>query len=1119
MNDRSVLFNDNWKFKLFPVDTGYETASNADFTENVEVPHDWLIYDTENLYKSGEGWYKKVFTLPKLENKKCFVEFEGVYMDSTVYVNGKEAGTWHGGYTAFSYDITSLVNTGENVIMVQVRYIAPNSRWYSGAGIFRNVHLTITPEVHIVHNGVYISANGENGEITVMTTAEGEYDNVRHTIFNSDGEKCAEFIGEKFRFEEYKLWDIEEPNVYTLKTELVSDGKTVDCIENKFGFRTIRFDPNEGFFLNGRYMKIKGVCLHHDLGALGAAVNYSALLRQVMLMKKMGANAIRTAHNMPSREFLDICDKVGMLVDSECFDMWELKKTEYDNARFFKETAYDDVKSWVCGDRNHPCVIMWSIGNEIYDTHASERGYEVALMLKRYAEEFDPLGNAKVTIASNFIEWDNAQKVGEMIGISGYNYTERCYDAHHSRYPDTVIYGSETSSAVRSRGIYHFPANLSLLTHDDHQCSSLDNCCVNWGRPAEDAWIQDRDRKFCLGQFIWTGIDYIGEPTPYNTKNSYFGAVDTAGIPKDVYYFYQSVWTDVNKTPMIHLLPYWDFNEGQLIDVIAYTNAPKAELFLNGRSLGVREIDHISGKTVHAEWKVPFEKGELSIKAIDENGNVVAKDVQRSFGDPVSVAFSFDKTEIAADGKDVCFAEIYVEDSNGVPVANARNRIKVEVSGTGRLLGMDNGDSTDYEQYKTDNRKLFSGRLVAIIASDGTEGDINVKITSIGLRSAEFKVKSVSCVHVSGASECVKQVAFTDVKNDIPVRKIEVCTDKQLAFDENCKSAELEYKILPKNATYDDVVCKTVKSNGVETDIVFAERLHDGKIKVEANGDGDGYIRIYAYNGSQYPQVISDTAFAVTGLGDYVRDPYKFISAGSYSSSNIPVSVVKDGALGGFTKPSAVTFTNVDFGSAGTHMLRLYIGNSQNRDIPIRIYDGAPEGKNLIITAMFPHNNGWDGFEPYDFELPCTLKGMKDISFEICDGIIFGGFEFIENIKAYALLFAADNDKLYGDDFTVNGKCVENIGNNVVLEYTDMDFGSGTTKLVIKGRTPNDVNTIQLRYTENGENKTQLLEFAKSTEYIERIFEIEKICGKTDVSFMFMPGSKFDFESFKFIGE
>ncbi len=1109
-SERSQLFNCGWSFALLENGAGYEKAASYTDYKDVEIPHDWLIYDTNDLYKSGEGWYKKTFSLEKGKYKYS-IDFDGVYMDSTVYVNGTAVGSWHYGYSSFSFDVTDLLKDGENTVMVQVRYVAPNSRWYSGAGIYRNVYLTKTDPLHIVRDGVYITADPENGNVKVEIEATGDYDSVCHEVFISDGCKVGEFYSNSFKIDGHKLWNLDDPVLYTIKTSIVKANNITDTVENVFGFRSIKFDPNKGFFLNGQHMKLKGVCLHHDLGALGAAVNYSALERQILLMKKMGANAVRTSHNMPSRELVDICDRVGMLVDSESFDMWELPKTEFDYARFFKEDAHKDVLSWVRRDRNHPCIIMWSIGNEIYDTHVSEHGYEIAEMLAGYVREADPKCHAVLTIASNYIEWENSQKIGNLLVHSGYNYTEKCYDEHHKKYPDTVIYGSETSSAVRSRGIYHFPADIPQLTHDDHQCSSLGNSCVGWGRPMESAWIEDRDREFCAGQFVWTGIDYIGEPTPYSTKNSYFGAADTACFPKDAYYFYQSVWTDFKTDPMIHLLPYWDFNEGQLIDVIAYTNAPAAELFFNGKSLGVQNIDHKHGKTLHAEWKIPYEKGELKVNAIDEDGNIVASDVRSSFGDPVEVVLKADRNVINADANELCFIEISTVDENGTFVANARNYVKVTVEGAGRLLGLDNGDSTDYGQYKTDSRKLFSGKLLAIVGSNGEAGEITVTVSSEGLKTAVLSVQSNGFTHDSAAQKLVPQITPSE-PGEIPIRKIEACAAGGEKLTEERPCADVKYRIFPKNAAFDDITFKFVKPNGVETDIAEAEMCGD-TVKVTAKGEGECILRLYGNNGAEYPQVISDVAFEISGLGEAVHNPYSMILASNFASSDVPVTIIENGALGGFSQRSRVDFTNLDFGKTGTDKIRVYFGNCRNREIPVEIFDG----EELIETLMIPHNNGWDKASPFDFTLPVRLKGVHNISVAVSDNCIFGGFEFIEENRAYAALDPADCDNIYGDDYKIGGNGIENIGNNVVIEFKGMDFGGGAHKLELTGRTPNKVNTIQLCCTADGSLRKQLIEFEYSEEYASRVFEIEEISGTTDISFVFMPGSKFDFLGFRFI--
>lgn len=1126
-NFRNALINNNWEFKLLPLDSGYDKAMSEGGWKAVDLPHDWLIYDTNNLYADGQGWYKRKLEIEETDGKCIRLYFDGVYMDSHIYVNGQDVMRHTNGYTAFYADITKFVHKGENEIVVQVDHRSPNSRWYSGAGIFRDVEVVTTSDTYI--DNVYISAYNDGKVIVSTEFVQGSNyppHRISASVFNANGEIVAsENVEPEFpcstaeitlNVEGPVLWNLENPYLYTVKTEIISvvdcENVVVDTVVDTIGFREAKFDANEGFFLNGKYMKLKGVCLHHDLGCLGSAVNYRATERQVMLMKEMGANAIRTSHNMPSRQLVEICNKVGMLLISECYDMWELEKTKYDNARFFKENADYDVECWVKRDRNAPCVILWSIGNEIYDTHASEHGYEIAERLVKAVRAKDPRGNAKPTIGSNFIEWEGAQKIGKMLGISGYNYTERCYDLHHGKYPDTVIYGSETSSAVRSRGIYHFPASVPMLSHDDKQCSSLANSCVGWGRPAEDAWIQDRNRKFCAGQFVWTGIDYIGEPTPYDTKNSYFGMADTCCFPKDIYYFYQSVWSD---KPMVHLLPYWDFNEGQEIDVIAYTSLPQIELFLNGKSLGVQKIDHANGDKLHAHWIVPYENGEIRVKAMDESGNVIAEDYHRSFGDPVRVWAKADRTTLNADCADLAFVEIGVTDIEGNFVENARNRVSIEVSGAGRLVGMDNGDSTDYEQYKSSNRKLFSGKALAVIGATDEAGEICIKITSEGLEPCELVLNSVQTETIGRSA--VQSIECSTVEKDIPVRKIElVCDNTKL--DENNRSLTAQIKILPENASFDDITCKLVKENGIETNIAECEHS-DGKITVSAKGDGTAFLRVYASNGSKLPQIISDLKFTVTGLGDAVANPYSFISASKFADSNEPLNIIQNGALGGFSNPIYAGFTALDFGNVGTNKFRLYLGNNNERDIPVEVWSGVPneQDSSLISIVKFPHNNGWGHFAPIDFELDKTINGVQNIYLSFADKCIFGGFEFLAEEKAFAKLSAADNDEIYGDEYAVNGSCVEKIGNNVLISFNNMDFGSGTTRVTICGRTPNEINSIQFRNTgADGVQKSQVIEFARAEDYTERSFELSQLTGVNDISFVFMPGSNFDFAWFKF---
>ena len=722
-------FNEGWQFAK----SGLGVTEPGDLSfEPVELPHDWLIYNTLDLYEDSIGWYRKTFQYVR-DEQQVLLCFDGVYMDSSVYVNGQLVGEWKYGYSAFEHEITSALVEGDNELLVKVVHQSPNSRWYSGAGIYRNVWLKTRSRNHIITDGIYVTIqqqpDGWQVEVdTELRLAQDQRAELVHTILyqgqvvaSSQAEVLANITEEgmeeidaeiglekgndaealintqQLQIQSPELWSPDTPNLYDLVTELrlISEDqakKVIESVSQRIGFKHVRMDASEGFVLNGVNMKMNGVCEHHDLGALGAAFNVTALRRRFVLLKEMGVNAIRTAHNMPAKEFMELADEMGILVVSEAFDMWERAKTPYDYARFFPEWSYRDVRSWVRRDRNHVSLVMWSIGNEIYDTHADERGQEVTRMLMEYVQEFDPKGNARVTIGSNYMPWENAQKCADIVKLAGYNYAEKYYEQHHAEHPDWIIYGSETSSVVQSRGIYHFPYEQPVLDDDDEQCSALGNSTTSWGaKSPEYCILAERDHPYSLGQFLWTGFDYIGEPTPYHTKNSYFGQLDTATFPKDSYYIYQAAWTDYKKKPMVHLFPYWDFSPGQIIDVRVCSNAPRIELQLNGKTIGTYDIDHAHGTQLSGWWKVPYQAGELKAIAYDEHGNVIARDVQRSFGDASKLRIQSDRQQLRADGTDLIFAEITVEDEAGNPVHNANNRVQVKVSGAGRLLGLDNG--------------------------------------------------------------------------------------------------------------------------------------------------------------------------------------------------------------------------------------------------------------------------------------------------------------------------------------------------------------------------------------------------------------------------------------------
>lgn len=1132
MTAQNILFNDGWQFCLCDIGTELSALPGRHWYD-VELPHDWLINDTSKLYETGEGWYRR--SLPCSAEQlsgRVLLNFDGVYMNSTLFVNGKEAGSWTYGYSAFEHDITDFLHEGENELLLRVSHQSPNTRWYSGAGIFRDVMLKLRSAAYIGTNGVYIHSapQPEGGWTTeVETDVVGEASDIRMLleVFDPAGASMggygleAHFDGghEKFTASfnstDPELWSVDDPMLYTLKISLYSGSELLDCVNETFGYRTAEFDPDRGFLLNGEPVKLHGVCMHHDLGALGSALNEAALARQLRIMKEMGVNAIRTSHNMPARRLVQLCDEMGLLVDSEAFDMWEKPKTEFDNHRFFTEHAERDVRSWIERDRNHPCIIMWSIGNEINDT-IDPHGLDITKRLYEYVLKYDPKGNAAPTIGSNYMGNENAQKCSDVVKLAGYNYSEYLYDEHHAKYPDWVIYGSETASAVRSRGIYRFPAELPLLTGEDCQCSSLDNSVVGWGSSAMKSWRLDRDCPFCCGQFIWTGFDYIGEPTPYNTKNSYFGIVDTAGFPKDIYYFYQSVWISPEQKKVLHIVPsYWDFIPGQEIDVLIYSNARDVELFLNGKSIGSHVMELETSQDMRAHFKVPFEPGVLRVVGHFADGSECSE-VLHTPADPAAVVLTSDKETLLADGRDIAFVEISTVDVNGIPVGNARNRIRVEVSGAGRLVGLDNGDSTDYDSYKGDNRRLFSGKLLAMIESTLEPGEITVRAYSEGLENAELRLVSENCGEVSGVS-VVTENKFPAVcrayTGEVPARLLLPEVDVN-SFDPERRSAEIRAKLLPENCTYDDISWSVVRRNGVESSLAQVEGSGRSAV-VTAKGDGEFFVRAMVHNGAEHPQVIADIPFTAEGLGAAVRDAYSFISASTLDSSNVPTNIIEDGALSNFDGRTVMTYSDIDFGKTGSQIISLSVGTCF--DMPVEVWEGTPDDGKLICRVDFGNNGHWCGFAGQDFALAERLTGVRTISVVIDSRVIFGGFSFVPIERAYDTNWVGEADSVYGDDYRIDGRRVADIGNNVIINYERLDFGEGGSEaLIISGETGNPMNQIQLRYTPaGGAQKTVLLEFQQDGGREQR-FDIPKLSGVNDVSFVFMPGSRFNFDWFRF---
>jgi beta-galactosidase len=1142
--NKKVLFNDGWEFAKSNLG-----ATNIDALkfEPVDIPHDWLIYNTLNLYENSIGWYRKRFTCSK-EGKQLLLCFDGVYMDSSVYVNGQFVGGWKYGYSSFEHEITDALVEGENEILVKVVHQSPNSRWYSGAGIYRNVWLKTRGRNHIVTDGIYISTkqkdNGWQVEVDTELSVLGDVE-ISHAITYineiiasssavvKSGDSNAQNSQVLFVENPY-VWSTDEPNLYKLITELhlvVTDENSnqnmrkIESISQYIGFRSIELDPQQGFKLNGRKIKLNGVCEHHDLGALGAAFNKAALKRRFVILKEMGVNAIRTAHNMPAPELMELADEMGMLVLSEAFDMWERSKTPFDYARFFKEWAHVDVKSWVMRDRNHPSLLMWSIGNEIYDTHANERGQEITKMLMDSVSKYDPKGNARVTIGSNYMPWENAQKCADIVKVAGYNYAEKYYKEHHERHPDWIIYGSETASIVQSRGIYHFPFEKSILADDDEQCSALGNSSTSWGAKSVEACIlTERDTPFSLGQFIWTGFDYIGEPTPYHTKNSYLGQIDTATFKKDPYYIYQAAWTDYKTKPMVHIFPYWDFNKGQMIDVRVCSNAPRIELQFNGSTIGTFDIDHEHGTQLVGWWKIPYEEGKLKAIAYDENGNIIAIDIRKSFGDAKKISLHVDKEKLTADGSDLIFVEINVEDEHGNTVENANNRVNVKVTGAGRLLGLDNGDSTDYDQYKGVSRRLFSGKLMAIIGATLEPGNIQIEVSSKGLESAKAELESIPAkdVTLAGISAFMKNEespCIMGCSEEIPLRKIEIISDSGQIFDESRKEMYVRARLYPEDTSYRELEWSAVNEGGIVSNIAKVEAFGN-EAKITALGDGEFRIRCTSKNGTDKIKLISQLEFKAVGLGAAYKDPYGFISAGLYDYSKGEVGNGNErGVATSRDGETQVGFREIDFGSYGSDTITIPIFALSSDKYSMQIWEGMPdeEGSELLADVIYQKESKWNVYQEETYRLSKRLRGITSICFVLHAKVHIKGFSFEKKNRAFEQNMAIESDHIYGDTFTMAENGVEGIGNNVSLEFEQMDFISeGASKLVIFGRSPIDKNTIHIQFESIEGQSKQLVEFTQSDGYKERIFELEKITGIQKVTFVFLPGSNFDFGWFRF---
>ena len=790
-----MCFDKGWQFILADSVQMSDVDYNDSFWRRLDVPHDWAregdFYAGNpsgaggGALPGGIGWYRKHFSLGDCETPmketKFFLEFDGVYMNSTVYVNGQKVGFRPYGYSSFEYDITPYVKEGDNVVAVRVdNSDQPNSRWYSGCGIYRHVWLTQTNPVHVAHWGVFANASVQKGKgrLDIEVSLDG-VGTVENTLIDPHGRVVGKSKGLKstIMVTNPLFWSCEQPHIYKVNTVVKVGGKVVDTYETTTGFRDFKFDPQTGFWLNGKNFKLNGVCEHHDFGCLGAAINEDAMHRKLTKLKAMGVNSIRSSHNPPAPELLNMCDTMGLIVMDESFDMWRRKKTQNDYARFFDEWHERDLTDLVLRDRNHPSVLMWSIGNEVLEQWSSAEadtltleqanlilnaGHDASTLAKEGELSVNSLltmhlaeivkrydTSRPVTAGCNEPSPNNHLFKSGAIDLIGFNYHHQWVKDVPKNFPNKPFIFSESVSALQTRGFYMMPSDTVFkapkqwwlpYTDPSYMCSAYDNFHASWSSTHEETWDVVKHTPFVGGQYIWTGFDYIGEPTPYGfpARSSYFGIIDLAGFPKDSYYMYQSEWTT---KPVLHLFPHWNWLPGQEIDMWCYyNNADEVELFINGQSQGVRQkTDHQPEgwkpglcTEYHVGWRVVFEPGEVKVVA-RKDGKVVGQQTIKTAGAPDHIRLSVDYK-----GKNTTFVVAEVVDKDGNLCPLAEDQICFSVDGDAQIIGTDNGCQTSMERFTSPTRKAFFGKCMVVVKGNGT-----LAAQSPMLKSASFNLTKV----------------------------------------------------------------------------------------------------------------------------------------------------------------------------------------------------------------------------------------------------------------------------------------------------------------------------------------------------------------------------------------
>jgi beta-galactosidase len=779
---QELNFNSGWKFSLGD-QAGWSSAELNDKNwRTLDLPHDWSIegkFDKNHpatvgggALPGGTGWYRKQFKVPaSAKGKYIAIDFDGVYRNSEVWINGHYLGKRPNGYVAFRYDLSRhLRYGGMNTLAVKVDNAKqPNSRWYSGSGIYRDVKLVTLNPVHVEQWGSYVTTPAVTDqaakvqvELRVNAAGKKQVAEVKTLILDA-AKKVVASASQKVQLggaapfntslelKNPQRWSTENPYLYTVQSQILLNGKEVDRYDTPLGIRTFSFDQNKGFSLNGKEMKIRGVCMHHDLGALGAAFNVRAAERQLEILKSMGVNGLRTSHNPPAKALLELCDKMGFIVMDEAFDMWVKKKSDFDYHLDWDKWHKKDLEDQILRDRNHPSVMMWSVGNEIPEqggTGADTSGRVITRELVAIVKNLDK--TRAVTTANNNVEANNNLVLSGVLDLIGYNYNHNKWKDFHKTYPGQKLIASETTSALQTRGSYDMKSDsariwpvrwdLPLLTgNDDFSCSAYDNCYTPWGSSHEQSLQAFENNPVVSGMFVWTGFDYLGEPTPYSwpARSSYFGIVDLAGFPKDVYYLYKSAWTN---EPVLHIMPHWNWKDGQEIDVISYySQADEVELYINGVSQGKKRKQGLDMKVM---WRLKYTPGEL--KAVSrKNGKIVLEKVIRTAGPAAKLELTADRSKINADGKDLSFVTVRVLDKDGNLVPDADQLINFKIAGAGEITAVDNGSPISHESFKAKHRKAFNGLALAIIKAGNEASKVTLTASSEGLKDAviELQVK------------------------------------------------------------------------------------------------------------------------------------------------------------------------------------------------------------------------------------------------------------------------------------------------------------------------------------------------------------------------------------------